>query len=121
MKHRLTGCLNPGPAAHHQAEGVLGNTLVVALIRRAIRLGLLEMADEERAIDDGGALVVLRQQQAVAPPLHGDGRDAVHLAMEHERLLLHGDDVAGLKGEGELGLAHHTWGDGEQETHVLVF
>lgn len=109
-KRRLTGCLNSGPAAHHQAEGVLGHALVVALVRRAVRLGLLEVGDEERAVDHGGALAVLRQQQAVAPPLHGDGRDPVHLAVEHEWLLLHGHDVAGLQSEGELGLAHHTWG-----------
>lgn len=95
-KRTLTGCLNSGTAAHHQAEGVLGHALVVALVRRAISLGLLEVADEERAVDDGGVFAVVRQQQAVAPPLHGDGRDAVHLAVEHERLLLHGDDVAGL-------------------------
>lgn len=105
---RLTGCLNAGPAAHHQPKGILGHALVVALVRRAVPLGLLEVTDEERAIDDGGVVLILSHKQAVVSPLYRDGGDSVHLAVQHEGLLLHGDDVTGFQGEGELSFAHHT-------------
>lgn len=66
------------------------------------------MSDEEGAVDEGGVMPVLSQEQAVVPPLCGDRWDAVHLAVEHEGLLLDGDDVAGLQFEGELRSAYHT-------------
>lgn len=67
------------------------------------------MTNQEGAVDEGGVMLILSQQQAVVPPLDGDRGEAAHLAVEHEGLLLHGDEVAGLQREGELGLADHTW------------
>lgn len=67
------------------------------------------MTNEEGAVDEGGEMLVLSQKQAVVPPLYGERGDAVHLAVEHEGLLLYGDDVAGLQREGELGFTNHTW------------
>lgn len=54
-------------------------------------------------------MLVLSHKQAVVPPLEGHRWDSVHLAVEHEGLLLHGDDVAGLQREGQLSFATHPW------------
>ena len=45
------------------------------------------------------------------PPLYCNWGEAVHLAVEHEGLLLYSDDVTGLQCEGELHFTHHTWRD----------
>lgn len=45
------------------------------------------------------------------PPLYCNWGEAVHLAVEHEGLLLYSDDVTGLQCEGELRFTHHTWRD----------
>lgn len=65
-------------------------------------------------------MLVLGQKQAVVPPLYGNRGDADHLAVEHEGLLLHGDDVAGLQREGELGSANHTWRHTQKGQTVIL-
>lgn len=114
----LTGCLNASLPAHHSPKRILGHALIVALISGAVRLGLLEVSDQERAIDEGGVMLILRYEQAVVPPLCGDWWDSIHLAVEHERLLLHSDDVTGLQREGQLCFAHHTWGRHTQSAYA---
>lgn len=95
----LTSSLNSGFAAQDQPKEILGYALIVSLIRRAIRLGLLEMTNQKRAISKHDVVLVLHNQRSVAPPLRGDGWDPLHLTVQHQRLFLNSDDVTGLQGE----------------------
>lgn len=95
----LTSSLDSGFAAQDKPKKILGYALIVSLIRRAIRLGLLEVANQKRAISKHDVVLVFHNQRSAASPLCGDGWDPLHLTVQHQRLFLNSDDVTGLQGE----------------------
>lgn len=95
----LTSSLHSGFAAQDQPKEVLGYALIISLIRRAVRLGLLEVTNQKRAISKHDIVLVLHNQSSIAPPLCGDGWDPLHLTVQHQRLFLNSNNVTGLQSE----------------------
>lgn len=77
----LTSSLHLGFAAQDQPEEIVGHALIISLIGRAVRLGLLEVTNQKRTVRKHDVVLVLQNLHTVVPPLSGDGWNSLHLTV----------------------------------------
>lgn len=103
MMSILTRCLNLRLPAHHQSIVVLRHAVVLPFIRGPISTDPLEVGEVERPVGQHKGILAVHNRHAILPPRDGDGRDALHLAVEDQGLLLHSYVIARLHNKRELG------------------